>query len=198
MKAIAVCTLAVAAALSTPVVAAAEDGPWMVRVRALYMDVRNGNSPDVDLEAENKLFPEFDISYFLTKNIAAELVLTYPQKHDIELGGTDIGSIKHLPPTLLLQYHFNPEGQFRPYVGAGINYTHFSSVDIDVPGVDIDRNSVGIALQIGADYKLENGWFLNADIKYVDINTKVTAGGNKLTDLKIDPMLYSIGIGYRF
>ena len=198
MKAIAVCTLAVAAALSTPVVAAAEDGPWMVRVRALYMDVRNGNSPDVDLEAENKLFPEFDISYFLTKNIAAELVLTYPQKHDIELGGTDIGSIKHLPPTLLLQYHFNPEGQFRPYVGAGINYTHFSSVDIDVPGVDIDRNSVGVALQIGADYKLENGWFLNADIKYVDINTKVTAGGNKLTDLKIDPMLYSIGIGYRF
>ncbi|HKY02455.1 MAG TPA: OmpW family outer membrane protein, partial [Burkholderiales bacterium] len=154
MKAIAVCTLAVAAALSTPVVAAAEDGPWMVRVRALYMDVRNGNSPDVDLEAENKLFPEFDISYFFTKNIAAELVLTYPQKHDIELGGTDIGSIKHLPPTLLLQYHFNPEGQFRPYVGAGINYTHFSSVDIDVPGVDIDRNSVGVALQIGADYKL--------------------------------------------
>jgi outer membrane protein len=85
------------------------------------------------------------------KNIAAELILTYPQKHDVELGGTDIGSVKHLPPTLTLQYHFNPTGTVRPYVGLGVNYTRFTSVDLDAGSVlggsvplKIDRSSFGL------------------------------------------------------
>ena len=95
--------------------------------------------------------PEFDITYFFTPNIAAELILTYPQKHDVELGGTGIGSVKHLPPTLTLQYHFNPTGTIRPYVGLGANYTRFSSVDLDAGTVlggsvplRIDRNGLSI------------------------------------------------------
>ncbi|MCP2936874.1 hypothetical protein NK983_29725, partial [Salmonella enterica subsp. enterica serovar Typhimurium] len=83
---------------------AADEGNWMVRARALYMNPDNDNSGGlglpIDVEAENKTFPEIDITYFFTKNIAAELILTYPQKHDVELGGVGIGSIKHLPPTL--------------------------------------------------------------------------------------------------
>lgn len=176
----------------------AKEGPFLVRVRALYMSVDNGNNPDIDLKADSKWFPEIDISYFFTPHIAAELVLTYPQRHDLTLGGADIGSVKHLPPTLMLQYHFAPEATFRPYVGIGLNYTHFWDNDIDVPGVTIDSSSVGLAFQVGADYKLGNGWFLNADIKYVDIDADVKAGGTKLTTLEVDPWLYSVGIGYRF
>ena len=57
----------------------------------------------------DKTIPELDISYFFTPNIAAELVLTVPQEHRVYLNGTDIGSFKHLPPTLTLQYHFMPQ-----------------------------------------------------------------------------------------
>ena len=191
---------------------AADEGNWMVRARALYMNPDNDNSGGlglpIDVEAENKVFPEIDITYFFTKNIAAELILTYPQKHDVELGGVGIGSVKHLPPTLTLQYHFNPEGQIRPYAGLGLNYTRFSSVDLDAGTVlggsvplRIDRSSFGWAAQVGADVQIAPKWFLNFDVKYVAIDTDIFikgAGGAKVTKLGIDPMLYSVGIGYRF
>ena len=201
---------------------AADEGNWMVRARALYMNPHNGNGGGLvgagavpDVEAESKVFPEVDISYFFTKNIAAELILTYPQKHDIDLDGLGkIGSVKHLPPTLTLQYHFNPEGTLRPYVGAGINYTRFSSVDLDanlaIGGTTglplrIDRSSFGWALQVGADYKIADKWFLNVDLKYVTIDTDiyvknnaVALQGQKVSKLDIDPLLFSVGIGYRF
>ena len=183
----------------------------MVRARALYMNVDNDNSGGLALplqvKAENRIFPEVDFSYFFTPNVAAELILTYPQKHDVALGGTDIGSIKHLPPTLTLQYHFNPTGTVRPYAGLGLNYTRFSSVKLDAGPVlggsvplKIDRDSVGWAAQIGADYKIAPKWFLNVDLKYVAIDTdiRVKANNAKVTKLDIDPLLFSVGVGYRF
>ena len=96
--------LAVAGGLALPMFAQAQATPWMVRVHALSLDSANKDQTDLglDLSVNNKVFPEFDVSYFFTPNIAAELVLTYPQKHDVRAGGTKIGSLKHLPPTLSL------------------------------------------------------------------------------------------------
>lgn len=182
-------------------VQAQEEGPFMVRLRSVHMKVDNGNSPRVaagKVEIDDKAFPEIDFSYFFTPNLAAELVLTYPLKHEVKLGGNDIGSIKRLPPSLLLQYHFTPASTFKPYIGAGLNYTHFSSVKLDIPGADIDRSSFGIALQAGVDIRLAKHWYLNLDVKYIDIDTDVRVNGAKLTTLEVDPMLYNIGIGYRF
>ena len=124
------------------------EGPWMVRARAVHLDSANKDSTPLGLTVNNKTIPEVDVSYFFTPNVAAELILTVPQKHTLRAGGAAIGSLKHLPPTLLLQYHFNTSG-IKPYVGAGLNYTRFSSVKAPA-GVDIDRNSFGAALQVGA------------------------------------------------
>jgi outer membrane protein len=123
-------------------------------------------------------------------------VLTYPQKHDVRSGGVDIGSLKHLPPTLSLQYHFTGMG-FRPYLGAGLNYTRFSSVELP-PGVTIDKNSYGLAAGAGVDVPMGSGWLFNVDVKYVQIKTEVSAGGASLGDFKVDPVLFSLGIGKRF
>jgi len=194
------CAMAMAVSMATPAFAAPDaeqEGPWLVRLRALHMNVDNDTSRGVDLELDDKTFPELDVSYFFTPNIAAELILTYPQKHDVDLNGAGIGSIKHLPPTLLLQYHFTPQNRFKPYVGAGLNYTRITSVDLP-SGVSVDRNSFGFALQAGFDYKLTRHWYLNVDVKYVDIDTDVKAGGAKLTTLQVDPVLFGVGIGYRF
>ncbi|MBL8508534.1 MAG: OmpW family protein, partial [Chitinimonas sp.] len=121
-------SLALAATAALPMAAQAEEGPWLVRLRAVNLDSANKDSTGLDLSINNKVIPEFDISYFFTPELAAELVLTYPQKQTIRSGGVDIGSLKHLPPTLTLQYHFNSQGALKPYVGAGINYTRFSQV----------------------------------------------------------------------
>lgn len=174
------------------------ESPWLVRVRAVHLDSANKDSTGLGLSVNNKTIPEVDITYFFNKNVAAELILTVPQKHDLSssvLGGR-IGSLKHLPPSLLLQYHFDAPG-FKPYVGAGVNYTRFSNVNLPA-GVDIDRNSWGGALQVGVDVPLSKNLYLNFDVKKVYIKTDVFAGGAKQGTFKVDPVLVGVGLGWRF
>ena len=195
----------IAAAVATLALqpAFADEGSLLVRVRALHLDSANKDSTGLGLAIDNKTFPEVDISYFVTPNIAAELVLTYPQKHSIFSNGTEIGSLKHLPPTLTLQYHFNPSGTVRPYLGAGVNYTHFSSVKF-APAVQtalqpsIKRNSWGLALQIGADVEISKNLYLNLDLKKVQLGTTVYGAGVEAGKFKVDPVLASVGLGWRF
>jgi outer membrane protein len=141
-----------------------------------------------------------DFSYFFTKNLSAELILTVPQEHDVTLSGTKIGTFKHLPPTLTAQWHFLPDQTVNPYVGAGLNLTLISDVKLAAGALDLDKSSVGAALQAGVDFKVASNCYINVDIKYVQIKSdvKVAATGAKVTTVKVDPMLYGVGVGYRF
>jgi outer membrane protein len=187
----ALCVLSSGAALAQQA-----EGPWMVRARVVNLDSANKDSTPLGLTVNDKTIPEVDITYFFNKNIAAELILTVPQKHTLRAGGAAIGTLKHLPPTLTVQYHFDL-GSFKPYVGAGLNYTRFSSVHLPA-GVSIDRNSFGPALQAGVDIPLSKNLYLNFDVKKVYIKTDVAAGGAKLGTFKVDPVLVGVGLGYRF
>lgn len=196
--------VALAAGFAAPFAAQAQSGPWLVRVHALSLDSANKGSttPDLDLSVNNKVFPEMDVSYFFTPNIAAELVLTYPQKHDIRAGGTKIGTLKHLPPTLSVQYHFTGLGAFKPYAGAGLNYTRFSNVSFDPSvaslGPSIDKSSTGLAVGAGFDFEVAKNVYLNLDVKKVQIRTDVKSNGTKIGDFKVDPLLVGVGVGMRF
>lgn len=186
--------------------AMAEQSPWLVRARAVHIDTANKFDTTSALATDsvhvsNKTIPEVDISYFFTPNLAAELVLTYPQKHNVHLEGAGkIGTFKHLPPSLLLQYHFTPDAQFSPYVGAGLNYTRISQVDLLDGAADLEKNSYGLALQAGVDFKLDKNWSINLDVKKVQIRSDLTLSSNgaKLTTVKVDPWLVGVGVGYRF
>ncbi|MGJ7491857.1 OmpW/AlkL family protein [Variovorax sp. ZT4R33] len=208
----------VAALLGTlcalPAFAQEAEGNWLVRARAVRLDTANHSDaigalavPEDAITVNSKTIPEFDITYFFTPNIAAELVLTVPQKQRVTIeqsalgGPVDIGTFKHLPPTLTLQYHFLPEGSFRPYVGAGFNYTRIGSTKLNVPTVgrlDLDHNSFGLAIGAGFDIKVAKNVFLNFDVKKVQIRTDVSMNGTKLSTVKLDPLLIGVGIGYRF
>jgi outer membrane protein len=196
--------LAAAAATLAPVAAQAADaGPWLVRARALHLDSANKDTTGLNLSVNNKTFIEVDISYFFSPNWAAELVLTVPQKHTLSSNGAKIGTLKHLPPTLLGQYHLGGLGALRPYVGAGINFPNFSDVKFEPAVVtalrpNVKRTSVGLALQAGFDYELGGGWLVNVDVKKVKLDTDVTSGGTKVGTFTLDPVLFSVGVGYRF
>ncbi|QYY27615.1 MULTISPECIES: OmpW/AlkL family protein [Cupriavidus] len=203
----AIAAFAMFGAVSTPALAADGEtqGNWMVRLRATYLDMADKSDaipalgvPSDAITVNNKWIPELDVTYFFTRNIAAELVLTVPQKQDVYLNGNRIGTFKHLPPTLLVQYHFLPEGTIRPYVGAGLNFTRIWGADIANNTLQLDNWSVAPALQIGMDYKLTKNWFLNADIKKVWLGSDVKAGGEKISKVNLDPWLFSMGVGYRF
>ena len=196
--------IALAAFAAIPAAQAQDSGNWLIRARALYLDSSDKDSTGFGLSINNKTFPEVDISYFFSPNLAAELVLTYPQKQTIHstVVGADIGSFKHLPPTLSLQYHVTGLGSFRPYAGIGVNYTNLSAVsfnsNVAALKLGLKHNSVGLSVQVGVDVPIGGGWLLNADVKKVQIDTTVYSNGASVGKFKVDPVLASIGVGKRF
>lgn len=187
----------------------AEKGDWLIRVRAINIQPDNKSDPGTGslagtaadaITLDNRLVPEVDFSYFLSKNLALELILIVPQKHDVRLNGASIGSVKHLPPTLTLQYHFMPDQKFRPYVGAGINYTRFSSVNIANGTFNLEKDSWGGALQAGFDVEVGKDKFVNVDLKKLYISSDVinASTGAKNSHLTIDPWVVGVGFGWKF
>lgn len=182
---------------------------WIVRTRMLMVEPDEGaNISGIggDVDIDEQYVPELDFTYFFTPNIAAELILaTTP--HNVTAintaaGQVDLGDVWLLPPTLTFQYHFLPHSDtFRPYVGAGINYTLFYNADSGAANsIDYD-DSFGYALQAGMDYGITENWALNLDVKKVMINTDVTiqSGANTINaDVDIDPWVFGIGAAYRF
>jgi outer membrane protein len=182
---------------------AAQESPWLVRARAVNLQMANDTTGTVNalnVNVNDKTIPEVDITYFINKNVAAELILTVPQSQTVYAGSASLGTFKHLPPTLTLQYHFTDLGAYKPYVGAGLNYTKISGVDLKNGStvLQLDGHSYGAALQAGVDIPLDKQWSLNFDVKKVYIKTDVYAAGASLGTLKLDPTLVGIGVGYRF
>ena len=222
--------LALAAAFA-PVLAQDEAGDWVVRARIVDVSPNEDSnlgktvnknvapvmSPGAELSVDNNLIPELDISYYVTNNVAAELILALGTRHDVSVkgdslatvGNQNLGSVNALPPTLTAQWHFNPDQTFDPYVGAGVNYTNmldrnlkFSKGALAGTKIKVDSDSWGYALQGGLDVNLKDGWLINADVKYVTISTDVKAnlGGNwtKIDSLDINPWVIGVGIGKKF
>jgi outer membrane protein len=189
--------------------ARADDGPWEVRLRGVYLEPANqsdaitGLLPENAISINQKWLPDLDFEYFFTPHWSTELVLTYPQTQTVYVEGTPIGTFKHLPPVLTAKYNFMPgQDDFQPYFGVGVNFTIISDVNLVVPGVSrlyLSSNSVGPAAQAGFDYKIRDHWYLNADVKWVYLTSGVyLPGGTKISTVQISPFLFGIGVGYRF
>jgi outer membrane protein len=190
---------------------AADSGPWSVRVGATYLSMANKsdaftalgiNFPADAVSVQSKLIPEFDVNYAFDANWSAHVVLTIPQKHEVTLAGVGkLGTFQHLPPHFMAVYHFNGAGDaFRPYVGAGLNFTLIWNTKLSVAGVPLalEHNSLGLSGQVGFDYDLGSGRFLNVDLKKTALRSDVLAGGSRLTTAQLDPWIFSIGYGWKF
>ena len=186
-----------------PVETTSAPSPWSVTLRATYLVTTDGSSagalPKDAVKIEDKLIPEFDIEYRLDEQWALELVLTVPQEHEVKVSGTKIGDFKHLPPTLLLKYRPGEYGGFRPYVGAGVNFTLIFDEDLAGGALKLDNYSVGPAAQIGADYTINDRWSLNVDVKRMVLRADVkTAAGATVSKLDLDPWLLAVGVSRAF
>ncbi len=198
---------ALIAAMAAPAFAAQGDILARFRVINVSPDATWNNSgavPGLTVDAKDAWAPELDFTYMITNNIGAELILG-TTRHKVTSSAGDLGKVSVLPPTLTLQYHFTPEAAFRPYVGAGINYTRFYNNDLRAEALNtdlsVDKNSWGGALQVGADYAINKDYFVNVDVKKIWIKTDVTAdalGGAHVGTLKINPWVFGLGIGTKF
>lgn len=209
--------LALTAALGLAAPASAhEAGDWLVRVGASQIEPKNNNGTmdvaalelgDQRIDVDDKGGLTFNFTYMYTANIGVEILAALPYEHDIYLEDLGkVGSVKHLPPTVSLQYHFMPQSVFQPYAGIGVNYTRFFSedesgalADLDVT-LDVDSSSFGLAAQVGFDYMITDQWFLNVDVRYIDIDVdaKIKEVPSIKGTVNIDPIVYGIHVGYRF
>lgn len=190
-------TLIIAALIAAlPATALADN--FMMRVRAVNIapDVSVSNPALSALDVSSEWVPEIDFTYFVTPNIGVELILG-TARHEVTLGSASLGKLNHLPPTVTVQYHFNPTSTIKPYLGAGVNYTRFYNVDL-ATGLSVDKNSFGGALQAGVDIAVTKNGYLNLDVKKIWIDTDVKLDGAKLTALEINPVVWGIGYGFRF
>ena len=181
------------------------EGPWLFRGRVVSLDMANHDSTGLGLSANNKTIGEVDVSYFFTPNLAAEWMLTVPQKQTVNssVQAADLGTFKHMPSALLMQYHFTGLQGYKPYLGVGVNYTRINGVsltstDSGLNPVTLDGHSWGGALQAGVDIPLDKNWSINFDIKKLFISTRVFADGVNTGTLKLDPLMAGVGVGYRF
>jgi outer membrane protein len=180
-------------------------GDILVRLRSITIMPQSSTTSGsvlnaINASANNATVPELDFTYMLTDSIGAELILgtSRNQVNSSALG--QLGGVGVLPPTLLLQYHFNHAGKVRPYVGAGLNYTIFYNNGLHALGepVSINNHSFGPALQVGVDVDITKRVFLNADLKKIWMRTGASLGGTSLGTLYIDPLVVGVGVGYRF
>lgn len=210
--------LALTAALGLAAPASAhEAGDWLFRVGASAIDPKSDNgSLDLSaigvgsqpIEVDDKTGVTFNVTYMYSKNIGVEILAALPFEHDVYVGTLGlVGTVEHLPPTVSVQYHFMPDSVFQPYAGIGLNYTGILSSKekgaLETLGASLDvDDSVGLAVQLGFDYQVTDQWFLNFDLRYIDIDADATIGvpgvGTLKTDVNIDPVVYGIHLGYRF
>lgn len=186
-----------------------EANTLMIRLRAIgVIPLDSSSSISViggNVNATAQAAPELDFSYFLTDNIAFELIAA-STRHDVSasntiLGHVDVGSVWVLPPTLTVQYHFFPHERFSPYVGAGINASFFYASHPAGGAVTqvAFSNNVGAAIQAGADYNIGGHWFANIDVKQIFVNTTASIDGGLIkAKTALNPLVVGAGIGYRF
>jgi outer membrane protein OmpA-like peptidoglycan-associated protein/outer membrane protein W len=208
-------TPAAEAATPPPVVAAPapKDGPWMVRLRGVYVNPKNESEPLLTpasptalprdaVHASGLVHPEFDLEYFLAPHLSAELSLAAPRRHEFGVNGAGVagassaGTFEWMPDVLTLKYNFASQGPVRPYLGAGVNVTSIWHVNGAPFG--LSSTSVGPAAQAGVDLKMGSHWFFNIDAKWARVRPELRYDSVDVARPQFDPMMYALGVGYRF
>ncbi|WP_322615015.1 OmpW/AlkL family protein [Pseudomonas sp. BIC9C] len=219
-------------ALAAPLTHAHEAGDILIRAGAITVNpeadsssvkVDQGPLAGADLGGKATMSSDtqlgLNFAYMLTNHLGIELLAATPFEHDVKLKGTalsaangKLGTLKHLPPTLSLVYYpLDPKSAFQPYVGGGINYTYIYDEHVGSQAQSAGfsnfkaENSWGLAWQVGADYMLTDNIMINAQVRYIDIDTRATVENNSIApgtrarvDVDVDPFIYMVGLGYKF
>lgn len=185
---------------------AQSQGDWTVGIGAHQVNPKSDNGTlaggTLPLRIDSNIRPTVTFEYFVHQDLGVEVLAALPFEHDISVKGVGkVGSTKHLPPVVSLQYHFNSAGKVSPFVGAGINYTTFFSEKTTgaLAGSKLKLDdSWGLAAHAGVDFALTEKSALRVDLRWIDIDSKVKVNGSDLGTAHIDPLAYGLAYVMKF
>ena len=187
---------------------AQQAGEWTFSVGAHQVNPKSDNGSlaagTLDVEVGSNVRPTITAEYFIRDNLGIEVLASLPFQHDIDIAGVgNVGSTKHLPPTVSLQYHFG-RGKVKPFVGLGVNYTRFFSTKTEGPiaGAELElSDSWGLAGHVGIDFQVGAKGAIRVDYRRIDIDTKAKLNGANLgtrNQVNIDPSVYGVAYVFAF
>ena len=199
-------SLAAALALAAAPAMAQSKGDWTIGAGVHQVAPKSNNGSlaggTLKVDVDNDIKPTITGEYFIADNLGIELLAALPFKHDINIDGLGrVGSTKHLPPVVSLQYHFNSKGKVSPFLGAGLNYTTFFSEETGgaLAGSRLKlEDSWGLAAHAGLDFAVGEKGALRVDVRWIDIDSDVKLDGAKLGTVKIDPLAYGMAYVFKF
>lgn len=187
------------------VVAAQDATPWVLRFGVHNVDPKSnsgtlaGGALSAKVGSDAK--PTISIEYMFNKNVGLWVQGALPFEHEIKLNGVKAATVKQLPPTVSVNYHFMPDSSVSPFVGVGVNMTTFFSTHTYGPlagtSLKVD-DSFGLAAHAGVDFRINPSWLVTADLYWINIEPDVKVNGSKVGSVKIDPLVYGLSVGYRF
>ena len=198
-------SLAVALTLVAAPAMAQSKGDWTISAGVHQVAPKSDNGTlagGLEVDVDSDIKPTITGEYFIADNLGIEVLAALPFKHDININGLGrVGTTKHLPPVISLQYHFNSQGKVSPFLGAGVNYTTFFSEETSgaLDGANLKlEDSWGLAAHAGLDFKVAENGSLRVDVRWIDIDSKVKLNGEKIGTVNIDPLVYGVAYVFKF
>ncbi len=163
---------------------------------------------DVTLKVDN---PQIDASR-VTPSVAQTAATNGLKAKLAAQNGQVISTVRQWAPTVFFNYKFlESSSAFRPFVGLGINVTRFKArttaagdtlyADGAKPEISLS-DSIGPAIQVGASYKLDQNWSVNASVATAKVNNKLTivtqSGLRQESSFRFNPTAYTATLGYSF
>lgn len=184
---------------------AQQAGEWTFSVGVHQVNPKSDNGSlagnTLDVEVGSNVRPTVTAEYFVRDNLGIEVLAALPFQHDVDIKGLGtVGSVKHLPPVVSLQYHFG-DGKVKPFIGAGLNYTYIFSESttgaLRGSKLRLD-NSWGLAAHAGVDFKVSDKGSIRVDARWIDIDSDVKLNGANLGTVNIDPLVYGAAYVFQF
>lgn len=160
--------------------------------------------PGADATLSNATTFGLVIGYKFSSKFSAIALVGVPPKTDIvgkgtAVDGVPVGSLRYAPAVLAVNYHL-PLGKFKPFVGAGFNYTIVLK-EFDNAVVDLDaKNMLAPAVRVGFEimFSKKLGLFASANKIWGSTNATGMLGGTTPVDIdaKLNPLIIHIGLTY--
>ncbi|WP_348766549.1 OmpW family outer membrane protein [uncultured Salinisphaera sp.] len=204
------CTLLASVASAAPAQTGDfEGGDWLVRaviVAVVPVDVTSDVEPiGGEVDIPSSIQPGFDISYFFTSHWSIELLGgLHEQDYSVRnsalpVAKLDVGTVTSGTVAATLQYHFVLGSAFKPYVGAGIDYTWAHDVEPaeGIPDFEVESITSPL-LNAGFDYHLGGDWYAGMSLRYLMPPTYIFESEQFRTRIDMATVAFAAGLGYRF